>query len=346
MRFFNIIYIIAILLGFLLYSLYVKVKSDAAFFYGFAENKETEINHNRDILIKKIHVTPGQKVKKGELLLTASNAILPSKISELELEKKVVVANISQDMNQIKYKLSELKIEKSNKLQETQAKINELNKEIELRKSLYEGLKSIKNPRKSLVTTKEVELNYLVQKLNTISNTYNQEIANHEELLENIQHPSKIKNRILDNKIAHYKELENQLSIYAPSDGIVGSIHCKEQENITAFRSLLDFYQVNPTLVKGFVHESLLLQVKVGNKLSITSSMHNEHNLIGTVIGLGTRIVEIPERLRKIADIKTYGREVLIEISPDNKFLQKEKVMVNTIIENNKSFLTALLPQS
>jgi hypothetical protein len=49
------------------------------------------------------------------------------------------------------------------------------------------------------------------------------------------------------------------------------------------------------------------------------------------VIGMGHRIVEIPERLRKIPEIKTYGREVLIQIPSDNKFLQKEKVVLTFI---------------
>jgi hypothetical protein len=32
--------------------------------------------------------------------------------------------------------------------------------------------------------------------------------------------------------------------------------------------------------------------------------------------------------LRKIPDLKTYGREILVSISKDNNFLQKEKVLL------------------
>jgi hypothetical protein len=49
---------------------------------------------------------------------------------------------------------------------------------------------------------------------------------------------------------------------------------------------------------------------------------------MGVISGLGHRIIEIPERLRKIPELRTYGREVLIEIPNNNHFLQKEKVLL------------------
>jgi hypothetical protein len=51
---------------------------------------------------------------------------------------------------------------------------------------------------------------------------------------------------------------------------------------------------------------------------------------------LGSRIVEIPERLRKNPDLKTYGREVLIAIPPSNLFLQKEKVILNLLKKTSR----------
>ena len=100
-------------------------------------------------------------------------------------------------------------------------------------------------------------------------------------------------------------------------------------ENVSSFNTLISFYERNPTLGKGFVHENLILQVNVGDTLIVTSSLHPQHTSMGIVGGLGSRIVEIPSRLRKMPEIKTYGREVLIEIPPNNPFLQKEKVILN-----------------
>ena len=79
------------------------------------------------------------------------------------------------------------------------------------------------------------------------------------------------------------------------------------------------------------MHESLILHVSVGDSLEVGSTSQPEHRIMGKVTGLGSRIVEIPERLRKHPQLKTYGREVLIQIPAQNPFLQKEKVVLNLL---------------
>ena len=83
----NSIYVSAALLVGVLLILNFSMRSKTASFYGFAENKETEINHISDILVVKIHVENGQEVKKGDLLIEVKDAIIPSKIDGLKLEK-------------------------------------------------------------------------------------------------------------------------------------------------------------------------------------------------------------------------------------------------------------------
>jgi hypothetical protein len=155
------------------------------------------------------------------------------------------------------------------------------------------------------------------------------------QILASIEAPSNVKTEILNTEITYFENEKNKLSIYAPSDGLIGNVQCKEGENISAFSTLMNFYKHNPTLVKGFVHESMILEVKVGDELDVSSSLHPDHKIRGEVTGLGSRIVEIPERLRKIPDFKTYGREVLIKIPAENNFLQKEKVLLNTITKES-----------
>jgi hypothetical protein len=58
--------------------------------------------------------------------------------------------------------------------------------------------------------------------------------------------------------------------------------------------------------------------------------------LPGRVSGLGQCVVEIPERLRKIPELKTYGREVLIEIPHDNSFCKRKS---STAVAQSTDFL-------
>ena len=167
-----------------------------------------------------------------------------------------------------------------------------------------------------------------------------------ENLLASISGPNDIKSEILDTEIIQYEKENDRLSIHAPSDGLIGSVSCKEGENISAFSTLMNFYKHNPTLVKGYVHESMILEVKVGDELEVSSSLHPDVKIKGIVFGLGSRIVEIPERLRKIAEYKTYGREVLIKIPEENDFLQKEKVLLNTTSKSSGISLSNLFNSS
>ena len=90
--------------------------------------------------------------------------------------------------------------------------------------------------------------------------------------------------------------------------------------------ALISFYEPHPQFIKGYVHENLSLKVAVGDTFLVRSTKDASMAYKGAVTGLGSRIVEIPERLRKMPDVLTYGREVSVQISPENAFLQKEKV--------------------
>lgn len=107
---------------------------------------------------------------------------------------------------------------------------------------------------------------------------------------------------------------------------MIGTIHCKEDEKIASFTPLVTFYEESPTLVIGYIHEDLLLKVKLQDIITVFSTSRPDIQNTGIIKTLGSRIVEIPPRIRKIKELKTFGREVIIEIPPDNPFLQKEKV--------------------
>ncbi|MFT6780117.1 MAG: multidrug resistance efflux pump [Saprospiraceae bacterium] len=304
------------------------IQSESAFFYGFAENKQTEISHNRNVLVSKIHVNNGQEIKAGDLLLEVIDEEIDFKIGKLEIERTAVDVNSESKIQEINNKINQIQTSRNAEIVELKSDIIELDREIALNKSLYEGLKTIHNI-KEYKSPDIVKLNYLKESLSNVELALQREVREQQQLLNRITQPGKLKSKSIIAELDHYKMIEEHLSIYAPFDGLVGTISCKEGENISSYSSLLDLYKHNPTQVKGFVHESMILEVAIGDKLEVASTLHPNIKVEGEVIGLGSRIVEIPERLRKMADFKTYGREIVIEIPADNRFLQKEKVLLN-----------------
>ena len=249
-------------------------------------------------------------------------------MDELRLEENIFKADIRSS-------ISRLEAQKVAKESELNSQIRQLETEIEVNRSLLEGLKSIDiseatvNPRETKIASLREELELVVKPLEV-------QIARLNEELTSPNSPKRIQIRKLKEDQKFYTEEKDGLSIFAPKDGLIGNIYCKEKENISSFNTLISFYEENPTMVKGYVHENLILEVAVGDTIEAISTQHPEHKCQGVITGLGSRIVEIPERLRKNPDLKTYGREVLISIPPSNFFLQKEKVMLNLLKETSR----------
>lgn len=318
-----------ILAGVALWQLHQQHGKKTVLFYGFAETKETEINLDHPVEVNRLFVTPGQRVAKGTLLaeVTHSNFGLKlndisHRIDELKAEEKIWATNNRSDIQ----RLQAQKLAKEN---EINARIRQLEVERDVNQALVKDLKTIDVSSEKTIDPITTKINSLREELRVSVRPLEVEISRLTEELATGNNPTKVQLDKLKNEQQYYNTEKAKLSIVAPTDGLIGNIYCKEKENISSFTTLISFYEKNPTMINGYVHENLILEVEVGDTLEAISHQHVDHRCKGIVTGLGSRIVEIPERLRKTPEYKTYGREVLIEIPASNHFLQKEKVMLN-----------------
>ncbi len=348
MKRFNLVYLLFFLVIAAVWQMNQRYGKHTVMFYGFAETKETEINLDHPIEVNRLYVTPGQKVKEGTLLAEVTHTNFGLKLNDinfsiekLKTEEEIWKADIRSSINR-------LTAQKVAKESEIQSQIRQLEMELKVNRSLVEGLKSISVSEESTVNPIATKIEGLRQELDLVVKPLEVQISRMEDELNSSTNPKRIQIRKLRKDEKHFKSEKDKLSIFAPTDGLIGNIYCKEKENISSFNTLISFYEQNPTMIKGFVHENLILEVEVGDTLKAVSTQHPEHNCQGIVSGLGSRIVEIPERLRKAPELKTYGREVLIAIPATNHFLQKEKVMLNLIKSGNEpvSFLDSVLDRS
>ncbi|MEL7535314.1 MAG: hypothetical protein AAFN10_28720 [Bacteroidota bacterium] len=338
----NILYLAIIPIAIILFQMTAKLGQNAALFYGFAENKETELSHYKAVLIENIEVTPGEYVKEGQLLMTVEQANLDFKIDNAALEVQKLAAEAKRDRQELLAEIAQLKAERSAKQANINAEIQRLEAQISTQKTLIAGLKSLSIDNQS-PTESELKLEILKTELAQVSIPIDAELAQLEKMLNAIELPSLAEQSRVKRELNHYETEQSKLNILAPTDGLIGHIRCKEGEHVSAFTKLINFYEPNPTLVKGFVHESLIPQINAGDSLIVSSSLHPQLQITGIVIGLGARIVEIPARLRKMPDIKSYGREVLIQIPSDNPLLQKEKVRINSLKETPQNSLAYIM---
>ncbi|MEZ5044875.1 MAG: biotin/lipoyl-binding protein [Saprospiraceae bacterium] len=303
-------------------------------FYGFAESRSTEINYNYAVVVDKILVKAGQEVKAGQVLMQLSRRKSKETLEDQSFRVAQLQAEEKLWKQKQKNEIEELKINQQIRLSEIERKIDHTQKELAYKKSLIEGLQSIEP---EVITYRPLEnaLTSYEQEKEELNRIYTIKIKGLEEELNLGKNPYSEQIRRL---IAEQEFDESQkhipIVVKAPTDGLVGTISCKEEEHIPSFSSLLTFYEPHSGIIEGYVHEDLTLEVKIGQTYTIASLKDEQIKCTGKVIGLGSRIVEIPSRLRKIETVKAYGREVLIEVPKDNYFLQKEKVSITYLLRD------------
>lgn len=331
MRHINIFYISILLIAGLLFFLQKTHKSNIISFYGYAENKETEINFNHPVQVKKIHVSPGQQVKESTPLLDVIR--IDNKNQFLDQEYKIdgIYADKNIWQSKINGQIKILEEERSLKLSEINRQKDKLISEQEFGKNLYEDLSTINLTSKSNKSSQE-QLQAIEEEYQKVAQLYAQKIKNKKEELSIGSKPYESEiSRLKNQKIHEEKQELIEISMIAPKDGLIGNVYCKEEEHFTSYKTLMSFYEPNPSIIKGFIQEDFIMQINLEDSILVRSTKDLQLQYYGKVIGLGSRIVEIPSRLRKRTDIKTYGREIVVSIPKQNEFLQKEKTILELI---------------
>ncbi len=334
----NVLYLAVIPILYVIVKISFSMHDPSLLFYGFAENKETELSHDVPIYIEKIHVEPGQRVQKDDLLLEAHRYDIDIKIQEANVGIEQLNHQFTDEKGRLIARLAELESKKLSELQIIDNKIQLLESKLKREEALLLTMESYQNSDEKIENKAlQDQLKLLKESRQVAIGPLDAEISSVKERMKYLKRPLDSEKQKLEDRIQYHNEEQLRLQIKAPHNGIVGNVLCKEGEHVRAFNPVLNFYEPTPTYVRGFVHESSILEVSEGDSLRVSSSLHPTLKVNGTVIGLGSRIVEIPERLRKDPLVKTYGREVLIRVPEINPFLQKEKVILNLQSKNEVS---------
>ena len=293
------------------------------------ENQVTVISYQKPIRIKAIYVVPGQEVKKGDKLFVAESTNLEADIyqknSELNslniqevglnnnyrLEQDILRSETSFEIMRMKNEISELMLEK---------RIYDQNSR--KLKAVFDGIinaqiDSIKLAR-ILFLKKEIinQSKQMEVKIIQITSKFNQDTS----LIR-----GKIK--ILKNDLSKLELESSDLIQYADQTGNIGNLNVQLNELVPPYQSILSIYSLNPTIIKAFVNERGVSGVNVGAKVKVEST-NRLYRISGEIIEIGSRITSFPEKLNVINGVKSYGQEIFVKISENNKFLNGEKVYV------------------
>jgi multidrug resistance efflux pump len=313
------------------------LRRESSSFYGIADAQEIAINDEFAVEISKIHVVPGQQINSGDTLLEVKTPELDLKIAEINRDLGALKMQTSAHAKLSSSELQQLKSEQAVRVNALRGEISELEAQLENNRKLMSELRSIKKGENDS------------EKLDELSNPIAVRIQQLKRALDLALDSSKISEKRLSNEMLYQSEplaerakgLQKELDILfkakqqsakiSPITGIVGVICFKEGEKVPPFTPICSLHTESPSFIRGYIHENAYSQVAVGQKVRVSSLANKQTFVAGEVIGVGSRIVEYPIRLRKNPEMLMWGREVTIRIPEVNKFLLGEKVMISII---------------
>lgn len=302
-------------------------------FFGLADNYEQSISFQYPVEIIQTLAVEGEDAQQGMPMLevrrndlASSQTTLDEQIRKLELEKEEAKTTITSQVENLKAK-------KQSTLADIDQQIHAIEARMQLilqNRTVLTDISGISNNEiPAPLGTKEIadlerkrhyeaqaiqsDIDHLVTQLNSTSRPVDAQIA---ELK------------------AHETELRRQnksLKVTAQFNGRIGSINFKAGDLVPAFQPIMTVHSTIPRSVKGYIHENILNEVKIGQTVWVkpTGREHDAKPLEGVVESLGNRIVEYPERLKKDPLVSAWGREVVVRLPNENPLLFGEKVDIS-----------------
>jgi multidrug resistance efflux pump len=303
--------------------------------YGIAETKEILVNSESAVEVKRIHVVPGQAVQKDQLIVELASPELTKNINEISHKLDELKAQAELNADVMGLQINELKAQKTSRVSEINYQIKQIQAQLTINRELTSELQSLEpgsaeTAHGSILNNPiQIEIEHLEKALELEIKPIQIRISMLERELNSLGNPVEIQIQRLEQELNLLLEEKNKLYIFAQVTGIIGSVQCKAGEQISPFDTILTLHTKSPCYVKSFIHESSYTRVSVGRKVKVISLADPAYTVMGEVVGIGSRIVEYPRRLRRMLAVQIYGREVQIKIPKDNELLLGEKVLVS-----------------
>lgn len=305
-------------------------QSSSDHFFGIVENQEQIIRFQYPVEIIQTWTQPGKQVQQGEPLLTvkrqslaSSQSILNEQIKQVELKKQEAERALISQIENLKAKKKALFADMDYQIhilelrtQQNNALLNSISERsvTPTTEPLPEVIELIDLKRKRLFSAQaiQVEIDHLSAQINTRKHPIDAEIS-----------------ALQENKTELQRQ-DTELNVSAQFAGQIGAVNYKAGELVAAFEPIISLHSLMPRDIKGYIHESISNNVKVGQTVWLTSfnPEHKSQFLTGIVESLGNRIVEYPNRLQVNQSVGAWGREVVVQLNEQHQLLFGEKVEI------------------
>lgn len=318
------IYILAIL-SLLIFLPRLKNKlQDSDEFYGIAENQIRSYSRSNDVVIQRIKVKLGQAVLAGDTLMIFQPKSLYYKKQDLASQSRMIDLDRQANQFDIRQQLEQARLRRNSMVEEYRIKTEKLIRQ----KKISDSLTRIILSAEGTDSRWDAELKTLEELREIEMKNHDHHIQALEIELASAPDPTKEKQSTILSEVIRLEDQEKDLVLLSDTEGMIGQLDVRNGDPVAAYQSLIKIYSTHPNLVTSYIGETYLGKVSLTDSVLIQSMNETGYQLHGKILNLGSRIAPLPDRLKKIPELKAWGREVQIEIPNDNRLIQGEKVKV------------------
>ena len=297
-------------------------------FFGATETESQTLNYDHTVVIQEVLVKTGDKVQAGDTLMLFYRAELDQESAEgfSDINQYAVEKNAQNSI--LDKSLEVLKAQHQTELSELQGQIRieqaEYNAESGVRKLLGEST----DPN----TTDPLR----AEKIAALRSQIRQAEEEYRQRVQEIQAERRANQAVFEARSAKtqidldFVNAERQrLALVAQVDGFVESIAVGTNEVVPQHKEMLKINPLQPTRIRGFVYEHAEISYQLGDTVQLSAYSRSSVLSQGIIIGSNPQVVELPVRLRKMPEVRTWGRELFIKIPNDNPFYLNEKIVIS-----------------
>lgn len=297
-------------------------------FFGIAETEPQMLNFDHDIAVREVRVRVGDLVKKGDTLAIFTRADLDKAETEQRGEIRQTEAERTGEHDIFEKEKRYVAARQQAKIAELRTQIRVLRMEDSLqtifRKSIYDDLKVAPENRVAAA-----EIASLEKEIAQLEAETREEIR----LLDTRQTANlqlaQAKNQQAQAEISFVQSERDRLLLIAPMDGYVEDIFFSRNSLVPAHRDLIKINPRQPNKIIGFIHENAEVPFSLGQEVELASAARPTVRVRGKIIGSNPKMTELPLRLRKFIELRSWGREVFIQLPESNEFFISEKILIS-----------------
>jgi len=295
-------------------------------FFGIAETEPRILNFDHDIAIREVFVSPGDKIKAGDTLAIFYRA---------ELDEDQFIRQREMMANETERTAERAILEKEREVVQArlQADLSELTTEIKLLHTedsimmVYRGnLYGQTPPEENKVTKKHIE--GLQEQIEDLKHQAAEELLVLSAKISATEKVATEETNKLKGQLNMIQSERERLVLVSPINGYVEDIFFSVNAMIPAHKDLIKINPEAPNKIIGFIHETNEVPLSIGSDVELASFNRPEIVAKGTIVGVNPKMTELPLRLRKFIDLRSWGREVYITIPAMNSFYISEKVNI------------------